>query len=134
MNRPLWEQVMALRSMDNRHKGVANTLNRDDINTILATLDYFGASVTELQQVYFDLSIARYRVFDWLAMGIMSAGDNPRIPLTGLKVLVYSFISCGGYVTGFIDDLRSTDYDLDNRYMSINLMENVEVLNDKAKN
>jgi len=99
-----WEQVMALKSADTRHKGVANTLTRDEIETLLATIDFWDG---EIQQANFDLNMARYRVFDWLAMGVMGGrigSDN------ATKVLAYSFIKAKGDIDKFIQDLRETDY------------------------
>ena len=68
MSKSTWQKVMDLK--DNGRKeadGVANKLSRDDLNTILATADFFGASESEMTMIYFDLGVARYRMFDWLA-------------------------------------------------------------------
>lgn len=99
-----WDKVMACKKADTRHSGVANTLAIDEIQTILATIDFFGDNY---QQDAFDLQIARYRVFDWLAMRVQGRGAPE-----STKVLVYSFLKVGGDVDKFIEDLRQTDYDL----------------------
>ena len=98
-----WQQVMSKRNKDDMHKGVANTLSDDDINTIIATIDFWGA---DYRQDIFDLKVARYRVFDWLAMRVQ--GRNP--DTTSTKVLVHSFLKSDGVVSKFIEDLRVTDY------------------------
>ena len=117
--RDYWKEVMNLKNKDDRHMGVANTLGEDDINTIIATAEYFGADENDLSQILFDLKVARYRVFDWLAMGVMSAESNPRIPITALKVFIYSFLKTCGTTSDFIDDLRNTDYDIDIKWEEI---------------
>lgn len=111
-----WNQVMSKRVKGREEaRGVANTLNRDDLNTILGTADFFGASEAELSQMYFDLAVCRYRVFDWLAMGIMGRITNTEV----LRVFVYSFLKADGVPSAFIDDLRVTDYDIDKSYDSV---------------
>jgi hypothetical protein len=111
-----WNQVMAKRARGAKEaRNVANTLNRDDLNTILGTADFFGASEAELSQMYFDLAVCRYRVFDWLAMGIMGRITNTEV----LRVFVYSFLKAEGVPSAFIDDLRVTDYDIDKSYDSV---------------
>lgn len=101
-----WEQVMALKSADTKHQGVANTLTPDEIDTILALVDFFDGSVP---QARFDLIMCKYRVFDWLAMCVMGGrigSDN------ATKVLAYSFIKMKGDIDKFIQDLRETDYQI----------------------
>jgi hypothetical protein len=107
-----WTKVMKLRSKDNRHKGVANTLDYDDIVTIVATAEYFGASRNDQAQIFFDLKTAKYRVFDWLAMAIQGRIECQE----AIKVFTYSFLKVNGDVTNFIADLRETDYDIDREW------------------
>lgn len=110
-----WDKVMALKSKDTRHKGVANNLTMDDLQCVYGTVDYFGGSVRQAQ---FDMQLARYRVFDWLAMCVM--GD--RIDSTdATKVLVYSFLKVDGNVNNWLRDLQSTDYDMDSAWQEIEL-------------
>lgn len=99
-----WEKVMAMKTKDTRHKGVANTLTDDELNTILGTIDFFGDNY---QQDIFDLKVARYRVFDWLAMRVQGLGAP-----TSTQVLVYSFLKSEVDIDKWIDDLRTTDYDI----------------------
>ena len=108
-----WEKVMAMKPKDTRHKGVANNLTDDELNTILGTIDFFGDNY---QQDIFDLKVARYRVFDWLAMRVGGRGAP-----TSTKVLVHSFLKVDGDIDKWIDDLRITDYDIDNSWEGVEL-------------
>jgi hypothetical protein len=113
-----WERVMALRSKDDMHRGVANTLKDEDIETIIATIDFFGG---DYKQDLLDLKTFRYRVFDWLAMRINGRhSDNPS-ENTCTKVLAHSFLKSNGTPSKMIDDLRTTDYDIDLSYETIAL-------------
>lgn len=110
-----WESVMAQKANDKRHRGVANTLTDDELNTIIGTIDFFGDPYT---QDIFDLKTCRYRVFDWLAMRVQGRGAP-----TSTKVLVHSFLKVNGDIDKWIDDLRSTDYDIDNSWTAVELPE-----------
>ncbi len=114
MNQNTWNSIMKLKSKDKRHTGVANTLDSNDRETILATADFFGAEQNDLFQINFDLGVARYRVFDWLGMAVMGRMTNRN----ALKVFVHSFLKVNGDVDKFIQDLRETDYDIDNSWES----------------
>lgn len=110
-----WQKVMELKDAGKSEAhGVANILDENDRATILGTIDYFGGNY---QQDLFDLKIARYRVFDWLAMRVQGRGDSE----TATKVLVHSFLKVGGVPSKFIQDLRETDYDIDNSWEKIKL-------------
>jgi hypothetical protein len=123
-NKQLWEQIMALgREKEPRSKGIANKLNQYDVETILGTMDFFGASEYFIKQTAFDLyGPPKYRVFDWLAMNIMSRNDDAReqnnVPL---KVLVHSYLKSEGDPEKFIEDLRVTDYELDTSWEDIEI-------------
>ena len=90
------------------HTSIVNSLNRDDVTTVIATAAYFGAEADDLRQIYFDLTLPKFRVFDWLAMGVMGRIDCK----PALKVLVYSFLKVHGDETAFVADLRETDYEI----------------------
>lgn len=109
-----WEQVMALKTKDTRHKGLANTLTQDEIETIAATADFFNEDV---RQIVWDLKVARYRVFDWLAMGIGGRIGSETVA----KIFAYSFIKVNGDIDKWIDDLRVTDYEANTKWESIDL-------------
>lgn len=117
-----WDKVMAHKKNDTRHKGVANTLREDEVDTLIATVDFFGGNT---KQATFDLWMAKYRIFDWLAMGVMG-GDNSRIGKMATKVLVYSFLKVNGDIDAFVDDLRVMDYDIDHRWEKIELEKEYE--------
>ncbi len=110
-----WDQVMAHKKDDTRHQGVANTLTKDEIETLLATIDFFGGNT---RQAFFDLTVARYRIFDWLAMGVQ--GDRIG-SISATKVLAYSFLKSNGDIDAFIQDLRVSDYQMDTKWESIKL-------------
>jgi hypothetical protein len=110
-NKTTWEQVMAMKSKDTRHKGVANTLKKDEIETILAVVDFFNGN---WQQVGFDLVKARFRVFDALAMYV-----GGRLEPEPTKVLVHSFLKVDGNIDKWIEDLRVSDYQVDTSYQAV---------------
>lgn len=110
-----WNKIMAMKAKDTRHKGVANTLTDDELQTIVGTIDYFGGSTG---QAMFDLVTARYRVFDFLAMCVMGDRCNST---DATKVLAYSFLKNDGDIDKFIDDLRVTDYDINHEWETVRL-------------
>ena len=110
-----WDKVMACKAKDTRHKGIANNLTPDELETIVATVDFFDGNV---QQAMFDLEVARYRVFDRIAMGVMSdrMGSD-----SVTQVMAYSFLKVDGDVDKFIDDLRVSDYQMDTAWENTKL-------------
>lgn len=133
-----WRAVIAHEKDDTRHvRGdVANDLRDDEVETILATYDYFGCSSQMLGQIVSDLAspsylracglralAPRYRVFDWLAMMVQTSDDTLRQhgAYAGTQVMVHSFLRCGGDVDRFIEDLRVSDYDCDRSWESVDL-------------
>ena len=110
-----WDRVMAQKPKDTRSRGCANNLTRDELETLVATVDFFGGSV---QQAMFDLSMARYRVFDWLAMAVMGGRIGSQ---SATKVLVYSFLKAEGDIDKFIQDLRVSDYQVQTEWKEISL-------------
>jgi len=120
--REAWNQVMQLRTKETRTKGIANTLGDDEITTILATMEFFGASNYFLKQTIFDLKRARYRLFDWIAMclnGRWHYEKNDDYNKVVVKVIAHSFLKAGGNIDKFIEDLRITDYQIDLSYERI---------------
>ena len=113
MENSTWDKVMACKKADTRSKGVANNLTDDEVSTIVGTVDFFG---DDYRQDIWDLKTARYRVFDWLAMRVQGRGAPE-----STKVLAYSFLKCGGDIDKWVDDLRSTDYDIDESWKEIQL-------------
>ena len=116
MNNKLWNDLIKNGKKNQSHK-LTNVLNSDDVTVILATMDFFGADATDLQQTKFDLTLPRYRVFDWLAMGL---GDRIRNK-TALKVLIHAFITASYNEKKFIDMLRVCDYQIDTEWERVEI-------------
>ncbi len=103
---------------------IANKFDKGDIHTILATMDYFCCSDIWIRQSHYDLTLPKYRLFDWLAMGVMGRNDDDRkLNNTGLKVLVYAWLKVKGDPVKFIADLRETDYDVDRKWEKVEIEE-----------
>jgi len=65
----LWDRVMEHgKKLEPARGGIANKLNEDDLKTVVATLDFFQVNNSFLKQTLFDLKVAKYRLFDWIAM------------------------------------------------------------------
>ncbi|UCG04920.1 MAG: hypothetical protein JSV83_13420 [Desulfobacterales bacterium] len=105
--------------------GVANKLDQYDVETILATMDFFGASDIFMKQTVFDLyGPPKYRVFDWLAMNVMGRNDDDRqANNVALKVLVHSYLKSEGDPERFIEDLRKSDYQFDTSWEDVEIDE-----------
>ena len=115
-----WDKVLALKSKDNRQTEGANNLSSDELQAVYGTIDYFGGN---WQQAFQDLDpkakanidgvvvpfAPRYRIFDFLGMCVQ--GDRVSSE-EATKVLVYAFFKTDGDVNKWLDDLRSTDYDI----------------------
>lgn len=131
-----WTAIMAYEPMDTRHvpNDVANDLRADEVETILATYEFFGCEGQMLGQIASDLAPAswlaahgvrswasRFRVFDWLAMMVQTADEtlNRYEAYAGTQVMVHAFLDAKGDVDGFIENLRVNDYDCDRRWESI---------------
>ncbi len=52
-------------------------LEKPFVETILATLDFFGATKAQLGLVHFDLVQAQYKIFDWLGMAYTGRIEDP---------------------------------------------------------
>jgi len=112
MNRKLWQEIV-IKGEENQSDPLVNILNINDRNTILASMEFFGATDIFMRQTAHDLTIPKFRVFDWLAMNIMGRNDDDReINNISLKMMVHSFIVSGYDEKRFIADLRETDYDI----------------------
>ena len=97
-----------------------NTLNDVDVETILGTLDFFGASDIFLRQTFHDLSYRarplapRFLVWDWIGMNITGRCEKEDLP--ALRVIIHSYLKTKGVVKDFIADLQRTDYQFDTSY------------------
>ena len=119
-NKELWGKIVELGK--SKEKGIANKLRNDEITTIIATMDFFGASEIWIKQSIYDLKMPRFRVFDWLAMSIMGRNDDNRDGNnTALKVLVNSYLNADGDVNKFIENLRINDYQIYNEWQKIEI-------------
>lgn len=58
-------------------KNQCHSLEKPFVETILATLDYFGATRSQLGLVHFDLVVAKYKIFDWLGMAYTGRIEDP---------------------------------------------------------
>ena len=99
-----------------REKGMTNTLQREDVETIIATMMFFDLNRDLLRQAFWDLTIARYRVFDWLAMLLngrcMGYGEQKDEQLRAKNLsLIFAYIYLEKTRTPqeFIDYLRYHD-------------------------
>jgi hypothetical protein len=117
-NRELWNEVVQSGGLVDT--GETNNFDESDINTVIALLDYFNASNIFMKQTYFDLKVAKFRLFDWLAMAIMGRNDDDRERNnTCIKVLVYAIRKAEYNPTKLIDILRVEDFDLDTGWRQI---------------
>ena len=110
MNVTLWNDIIENGKAHQSHPET-NVLSNEDTRTIIATMDFFGASSGWIQLTRFDLLVAKYRVFDWLGMCIMGRNSG-RENNTALKVLVHAFITAKYDEKKFIENLRRVDYDV----------------------
>jgi hypothetical protein len=100
--------------------GITNKFDNADILTIVATMDFFQATDTWKLQTTYDLKIPRYRLFDWLAMCVMSRNDDDREQNnTALQVLVYAWLQADGHPDKFIDNLRVHDYQIETEWEKV---------------
>lgn len=54
-----------------------HTLEKPFVETIVATLDFFGCTRSQLGLVVFDLVQAKYKIFDWLGMAYTGRIEDP---------------------------------------------------------
>ena len=122
-NKEIWNEIIEIgKKKEPSSKGIANKFNQDDVNTIVATMDFFGATDVWLQQTYYDLTKPKYRLFDWLAMCLMSRNDDDRKQNEmALKVMVHSYLKVKGNIKDFIDDLRRSDYESDHSWKQVDI-------------
>ena len=110
-NKELWKEVMTLGRQN--EFGVTNKLDKNDIITIIDNMDFFNATDIFLRQSQHDLTMPKFKVYDWLAMCIMGRNDDDRDNNNqALKVLVYAYLQAKGNITEFIINLRENDYDI----------------------
>ena len=120
-NKELWDEILKI-GRKKESKGITNNFDDNDIETILATMEFFGASDIWIRQSHWDLKNAKYRLFDWLGMCVMSRNDDAREQNNqALKVLVHSYLKTGGEPKKFIEDLRESDYQIDESWEKVKI-------------
>ncbi|MHB1764968.1 MAG: hypothetical protein ACYCS1_05460 [Gammaproteobacteria bacterium] len=110
----LWEKMMKIGRAREKtiNREPINTLTDADMETIIATLEYFGTGENDLKQAMWDLRTARYRVFDWLGMGLMGRIDASKNNEDNI-IFALSEIYCNvNFMREWIDMLRYVDLDL----------------------
>lgn len=101
----------------------ANDLKEDEVTTIIATLDFFQINKNYLRQCVYDLrGPPRFRVFDWLAMGLFGRlegygeddGELARAKMI-IKKMTEIYLEAKG-VHKFINELRVRDLQIELNY------------------
>ena len=115
-DREVWELVMAKgRKLERK---VTHGLDRYALTTIMATADFFSVCDTFLKQMQWDLYVAQYKIFDWIAMllnGRHRGYPNEYIPTQQLvtRVMADAYLKDEvKNVKDFIQVLREVDYQL----------------------
>lgn len=111
-----WNEIIE-NGRKNQSNPEVNVLDKDGINAILGTMDFFGSDMRDLQQAMFDLATCKYRVFDWLGMGLGGRIQNK----TALKVLVHAFRTAGYKEEKFVENLQRVDYQIDTEWEGVEL-------------
>jgi hypothetical protein len=62
----LWKEVVE--KGRKQEKGTINRLNEDELTTIVATADAFRCNPKFISQIAWDLSTAKYKLYDWIGM------------------------------------------------------------------
>jgi hypothetical protein len=116
----LWNTILKIGRKN--EKGIVNKFNKDDVITIIATMEFFNSTDIWIRQTVYDLTVCKYKLYDWLAMCVMSRNnDNRQLNNVALKVLVYAYLSSEGDSEGFIDNLRYNDYQINTNWEKIQI-------------
>ena len=107
-----WDELVE-KGRENQSHPEINVLDKDDITSVIATMEYFGATLICLQQSYHDLLVPKFRVFDWLAMNVNGRMDDDTEQNTNaFKVLIHAFRTAGYNEKKFIENIRVYDYEI----------------------
>lgn len=87
--------------------GIANNLDEEEVQTIVATVDFFDPEGKATQQTFRDLTKSQYRVFDWLGMMLDTDWDSERLEWLFSKMAEIYIQEKD--VDGFINQLRMRD-------------------------
>jgi hypothetical protein len=93
-------------------KGITHPLEDPFVDSILGTLQFFGANPAEMQQFTFDLKAAKYKIWDFLGMNYDSKYMQSKPVFVGLDKLVDLYIKMKD-VGGFAWFLRGHDLDIE---------------------
>ncbi len=93
-------------------KGVTHKLEPPFIDSILGTLEFFGASDAEMKQFIFDLKVAKYKIWDFLGMSYDSEYIQSKPVFIGFDKLVDLYTKMKD-VGGFAWFLRGHDLDIE---------------------
>lgn len=102
----LWKIVMEKGRQ--RETKTTHELSEDQLTTVLASTDFFVQDGS-MGQVYFDLAIARYKIYDWIAM-LLDGRDNGHDRLT--QVMTSAYLRSND-IEGFIHNLQDHDYQIE---------------------
>jgi hypothetical protein len=120
-----WKKVMDMKRKETRVvKGCCNSLTADEVKTICATMDFFGATDRLIQDTFYMLQgFGKFRVFDWLAteLDTLNRGKEEESNIQALKVITYSYLKAEGDIDEFIQDLRETDYQVSTAWEEVEL-------------
>lgn len=107
----LWDELMKVgRKIEKGEPDPVNHLTREDKETILATLQYYGASDKQLRFVGMDLGEPfRYRVFDWLGMCYQGRLDVQEGELFECLEMMVKLYILQKHIGGFVQWLRGHD-------------------------
>jgi len=101
-----------LRIGSSLERGTTHKLSEPFIDSILGTLDFFGASTEELQQAIIDLKFAKFKIFDFLGMMYSSKYYQAKPIYTAIEKLVDLYIA-QSHVGGFAWFLRGHDLEIE---------------------
>jgi len=99
-------------------KSTCHKLEKPFVETILGTLSYYGCTKNQLGLVAFDLSTAKYKIWDWLGMAYTGRIDDPNDEIaskqahTTIEKLIKLYIY-QKHVGGFAWWLRGHDLDVE---------------------
>jgi hypothetical protein len=93
-------------------KGSAHKLAPPFVDSILGTLEFFGASSAEMQQFSIDLKLAKFKIWDFLGMNYDSKYMQSKPVFVGLDKLVDLYIKMEN-VGGFAWFLRGHDLQIE---------------------
>lgn len=128
----VWEKVM--KKGKKQEKGLTHTLTPDEVRTIVATAHMMGCNENFVKQLNWDLTVARYKLYDEIGMLLTGRykgyGETPKQLENQEK---FTKIMATLYLTGtpkdLIKNLRTYDYQLESAYRQL-MKKSKELLKD----